>query len=235
MNTPFLRSNERGITRFQVFVSASLIAVIGYLVFGVIIPGITYDRYPRIREQLNNGRQIYLSMRNYAYEMDHGGAFPTFVNPKDQAGLFMSSNEAFEILLPRYLDDKRPFFNKNSTWCKTTPKSEATAYKVQPGENDWCYVRGLRDNSNSRWPLLANAFAPNTTTYVKDQSQRGGVWKGANAIVVWAGGSAEIVETKEADNGFFVQRSDNPKLDAFQKDGEWLTGENVEVLYPKSN
>ena len=96
-------------------------------------------------------------------------------------------------------------------------------------------MRGLKDSSNSRWPLLANAFAPGSTTYVKDQSKPGGVWKGQNAIVVWAGGSAEIVETKDQGETFFVKRSDKPTANAFDKDQDWLSGEDVEVLFPLSN
>jgi len=206
-------------------------------VLAVLLPMATPHFYRRSHQgavQLNNGRQIYLSLRNYAAEMDHEGAFPAYTDPKNRTGLVMNSNDAFEILVPKYLDDKHPFFNERSAWCKTTSKNAANANKIQPGENDWCYVRGLRDRSPARWPLLANAFAPQSTSYVKDRSKPGGVWKGANAIVVWAGGSAEIVETKEANGTFFVGRHDRPMANAFEKDAEWLTGEDVQVLFPKS-
>ena len=105
---------------------------------------------------------------------------------------------------------------------------------VQRGANDWCYVRGLSPDSPPRLPLLANAFAPGTTRYVKDQSKPGGVWNGANAIVVWVSGSAEIIETKPDGETFFIPRPDKPSANAFEKDGEWLSGKNVDLLFPES-
>ena len=221
-----------GFTLIELLVVISIIAIIAALAMPAFS---SFMLKGRMADQLNNGRQVYLGLRNYASEISHGGAFPAYKDPDDASSLVQNSNEAFEILVPRYLDDKKVFTNKNSAWCKTTTKTEATANKVQPGENDWVYVRGLKDSSNSRWPLLANAFAPGTTTYIKDQSKPGGVWKGANAIVVWAGGSAEQVETKDQGESFFVKRSDKPSANAFEKDSEWLAGEDVQVLYPQSN
>ena len=223
---------RRGFTLIELLVVISIIAIIAALAMPAFS---SFMLKGRMADQLNNGRQIYLSMRNYASETSHGGQFPAYKDPDDATTLVQNSNEAFEILLPRYLDYKKIFTNKNSAWCKTTTKSENTANKVQPGENDWVYVRGLKDSSNSRWPLLANAFAPGTTTYIKDQSKPGGVWKGANAIVVWAGGSAEQVETKDQGESFFVKRSDKPSANAFEKDSDWLAGDDTQVLYPQSN
>jgi prepilin-type N-terminal cleavage/methylation domain-containing protein len=219
-------------TLIELLVVISIIAIIAALAMPAFS---SFMLKGRMADQLNNGRQIYLAMRNYASETSHGGAFPAYKDPDDANSLVNNSNEAFEILVPRYMDDKKVFFNKHSAWCKTTTKSESTANRVQPGENDWCYVRGLKDSSNSRWPLLANAFAPGTKNYVKDQSRPGGVWKGANAVVVWAGGSAEMVETKDQGETFFVKRSDKPQANAFEQDSDWLSGEEVQVLYPQSN
>ena len=223
---------RRGFTLIELLVVISIIAIIAALAMPAFS---SFMLKGRMADQLNNGRQIYLSMRNYASETSHGGSFPAYKDPDDANSLVNNSNEAFEILLPRYMDDKKVFFNKHSAWCKTTTKSESTANRVQPGENDWCYVRGLKDSSNSRWPLLANAFAPGTKNYVKDQSRPGGVWKGANAVVVWAGGSAEMVETKDQGETFFVKRADKPQANAFEPDSDWLSGEEVQVLYPQSN
>ena len=223
---------RRGFTLIELLVVISIIAIIAALAMPAFS---SFMLKGRMADQLNNGRQIYLSMRNYASETSHGGSFPAYKDPDDANSLVNNSNEAFEILLPRYMDDKRAFFNKHSAWCKTTTKSESTANRVQPGENDWCYVRGLKDSSNSRWPLLANAFAPGTKNYVKDQSRPGGVWKGANAVVVWAGGSAEMIETKDQGESFFVKRTDKPGANAFEQDSDWLSGDEVQVLYPQSN
>ena len=131
-----------GFTLIELLVVISIIAIIAALAMPAFS---SFMLKGRMADQLNNGRQIYLSMRNYASETSHGGIFPAYKDPDDATTLVQNSNEAFEILLPRYLDDKKIFTNKNSAWCKTTTKSENTANKVQPGENDWVYVRGLKD------------------------------------------------------------------------------------------
>ena len=81
--------------------------------------------------------------------------------------------------------------------------------------------------------MLANALAPGSTTYVKDPALRGGAYRGVNAVVIWANGSAEVVETKEKGDLYFVPRADKPGANAFEKEAEWLAGENVKVLNPK--
>ncbi len=187
----------------------------------------------RMTDQMSNGRQIFIGLRSYCSDASHGGKFPTYVDPDDANTLMTSSNEAFEALMPRYIDNKRVFFNKNSNWCKPQPSTSETQYKVLAGENDWVYVRGLTDSASSNWPILANAFSPETKTYVKGSGEKGGVWKGANAVVVYAGGSAEIAETKEQGDVYMVKRVDQPTMNAFEKDDSWLAGDEIEVIYPK--
>jgi hypothetical protein len=203
------------------------------ILVALALPALSSFRFKsRMAGQLCSARQIYLSLRNYAADMGAGGAFPVYIDRENQKGVVTTSGEAFQVLLPRYLDNKRPFFNKSSAWCDRRIGGTGFDHRILPGENDWVYLRGLTDNSPSRWPLIANAFAPGTTTYVKDQRQPGGVWKGTNAVVVWAGGSAEIVDTKPQGNGFMIPRSDNPSMNAFERDGDWLNGPGIQVLFP---
>ena len=199
----------------------------------LIVPAVYSFRFKtKMAHQLGAGRQIYLSLRNYASDLENGGAFPIYADRENPTGPVATSSEAFQVLLPRYLDDKRPLFNKGSAWCDRRISGAGFDTKILPGENDWVYVRGLTDKSPSRWPLFANAFAPGTTTYVQEQKKPGGVWKGAHAIVVFSGGSAEIVETRPQGNAFYVPRSDQPSANAFEKDPEWLNGTNVQLLFP---
>jgi prepilin-type N-terminal cleavage/methylation domain-containing protein len=215
-------------TLIELLVVISIIAIIAALAMpafsGFMLKG-------RMTEQMSNGRGIGTAMKNYA--SDHSGQYPTYKDPDDAASIVNNSNDAFELLLKGYLDDKKVFFNKSSAWCRVVPKSENTAKKVQPGENDWAYVRGIKDTSPSTWPVLANAFAQGGTTYLADPAKKGGVWKGTKAVVVWAGGNAEVVETKgDSGDGNFIKRADKPSANAFEKEGDWLNGDEIQVLYP---
>jgi hypothetical protein len=207
--------------------------VVAAVLVALIIPIVgSFDNPGNLPRSLNGGHQIYMALRNYAEEAGHGGGFPTFADYKEGRPPFENSNEALQVLLPNYIDDLRVFDNKESAWCRPTVKPPAVANVIHPGFSDWCYVRGLRRDSPPQWPLLANAFAPGTTHYVKDPSKPGGVWKGIRAVVVHAGGSAKIVETKPSSEFFFVPRQDKPQANAFEADGEWLAGEHVKVLLP---
>jgi hypothetical protein len=184
--------------------------------------------------QLCAGRQIYLSLRNYASEMEAGGRFPAYADRKNQVGLVTTSNQAFELLVPRYLDDKKVFFNKSSAWCDRRVEGAGFANRIFPGENDWIYVRGLNDQSHSRFPLLATAVAPETTRYVSDPEKPGGAWKGVNAVVMHSGGSGELVATTPAGDGtFFIPRSDKPAANALEKADDWMNDAGIQLLYPE--
>ena len=222
----------RGFTLIELLVVIGIISILAALSMPAFV---NFIKRGRMTAQASDGRQIYIGMRSYASERSHGGAFPAYKDVDDPTTLAATSNEVFEILVPRYLDNKQVFSNRYSAWCQTAPKTGATAHKVLPGESDWCYVRGLKDTSDSQWPLLANAFAPGTTTYVADATKPGGVWKGSDAVVIWAGGSGEVVETKAQGATFFIKRPDKPTANAFGKDQDWMNGDNIEVLYPQSN
>ncbi len=223
---------RKGLTLIEVLAILLLLVILVALFSPTCIFASRYPIRVRMASQLNDGRQLYYAMRSYASETEHEGAFPTYADSESKTVLFTTSNDVFTALLPRYIDNKLIFNNKNSAWCRAIGKSPLTRNAVLPGENDWCYMRGLTDKSDSRWPLLANAFDPGTKQYVKDQSKPGGVWKGENAVVIWAGGSAEVASTKQAGNQYFIGRPDKPSANAFEKDGDWLAGENVQLLYP---
>jgi hypothetical protein len=185
----------------------------------------------RMTNQLSNGLNIYKAMVNYSTHPDDD-AYPTYADREDPTTLVKDSNAALEILLATgMIDDKKVFFNSKSAWC--TKLNAEAAKKLEKGENDWCYVRGLRRTSPTSWPILANAFTPDTRTYVSDPTKKGGVWGGQRAIVIQVGGNGEVADTFEKDKQYFIRRADKPAANAFEKDGDWLAGETVKVLHPK--
>jgi prepilin-type N-terminal cleavage/methylation domain-containing protein len=225
-----LPSRSRGFTLIELLVVISIIAIIA----GIAFPSFAaFLMRAKMTAQMNNGLQIYKAMANFAMNPDRD-EFPLYKDPDDPSTMVSNSNEAFELLLKSgTLDNKQAFFNPVSRWCSRQVNNESTAKKVQPGENDWCYVAGLRWSvKDSRWPILANAFSPGTTTYVATQTEKGGCWKGSQAVVIWADGSGKVLTTKEQGQSFFIARPDKPAANAFEQDGEWLSGDRVKVLYP---
>lgn len=225
-----LRKNS-AFTLIELLVVISIIAIIAALA----MPSFSsFMMKSKMTNQMSNGKNIWNAMGNYATNPDDD-AFPIYKDRLDPNTKVNDCNEAFEILMKgEFIDDKKIFFQSGSAWCKRQTNTEATAKQVQQGENDWCYVVGLRRTSSSKWPILANAFAPGSTYYVKDQGQKGGVWKGSRAVCIYAGGNAEVVDTLERGSNYIIRRTDKPQADAFVPEGEWLAGEDVKVLYPKN-
>jgi prepilin-type N-terminal cleavage/methylation domain-containing protein len=224
-----LRKNS-AFTLIELLVVISIIAIIAALA----MPSFSsFLLRSKMTNQMSNGLNIWKAMGNYATNPDDD-AFPIFKDREDPNTEVQNANEAFEILLSKgMLDDKKVFFNSNSAWCQKQAQNDQTAKRVQQGENDWCYVIGLRrSTSDSRWPVLANAFVPGSTYYVSDTSKKGGVWKGQKAVVIYMGGNGDVAETLEQGTNYIIRRSDKPKANAFEKEGEWLAGDKVKVLYP---
>src|SRR5690242_14927061 len=103
------KPRSRGFTLIELLVVITIIAIIASLA-GPAFAG--FLRRGRMTAQVANGTQIYKAMRNYASEIANNGQFPTYIEPEDPSTLVNSSNQAFEILLPRYLDSKGIFVNK---------------------------------------------------------------------------------------------------------------------------
>ncbi len=223
-----LRKNN-AFTLIELLVVISIIAIIAALA----MPSFSKIMLKsKMSNQMSNGKNIWNAMADYATNPEDD-AYPMLKDREDVGTLVGTSSEAFEILLEKgMVDDKKVFFNPKSAWCEKTTSNESTAKKVQAKENDWCYVVGLRRTSDSRYPLLANAFVPGTTYYVEDDGKQGGVWKGQNAVVIYAGGNGEVVETLKQGTNYIVRRPDKKQSDAFQKESEWLSGDKVKVLYP---
>lgn len=231
MKTPHNKRRAiRGFTLIELLVVISIIAILAAAAFPALQGALKRGRFAN---SVNNAKQIGLGLRIYASAND--GQYPLYKDPDSTATLLGNSNEALELLMPRHVGtDKSIFTNKNSAWCRKLPTSAVDQYRLRAGECDWAYVRGLNDSSDPRLPLLATAFAPGGTTYIKDGSKPGGVWNGELAAVLRVDGSVmSVADLKETGNGFFIKRQDNPSKNMFEKDDGWLDGGNIEVLMPK--
>ena len=233
MKTPqFKQLRSQGFTLIELLVVISIIAILAGLAIPTMQNAVMRARFTNT---VSNAKQIGLGLRMYAGA--HDGQYPLYKDPDSAATMVATSNEALEILMPRFAgSDKAIFTNKQSAWCKAQPSSPSDQFRLRAGECDWAYVRGLNETSDSRLPILATAFAPGGTTYVKDNSKPGGVWKGELAAVLRVDGSVTPQqELKETGTGTCIKRTDNPAKNMFEKDTDWLDGENVQVLLPLSS
>ena len=76
-------------TLIELLVVISIIAIIAALAMPAFS---SFMLKGRMADQLNNGRQIYHSLRNYASETSQGGVFPAYKDPDDANTLVNNSN-----------------------------------------------------------------------------------------------------------------------------------------------
>ena len=79
-----------------------------------------------------------------------------------------------------------------------TPKPPDEKFKntgdiLTSGENHFAYVLGLSTTSPATWPLIADGFnSAGDHTYSKNETEKGGVWKGKKAVVLHCDNSGSI-------------------------------------------
>jgi prepilin-type N-terminal cleavage/methylation domain-containing protein len=224
-------TRSRGFTLIELLVVISIIAILA----GFALPVLTKaQKNGRIADTVNNAHQIALALKMFA--SDNEGSYPMFANSDDATTPVESSNAAFQLLMPKYSSSKAIFINKASAWCKQAGAAAPTAenqYKVGIGECDWVYVRGLSETSDPRAPLVATAFKPGSIVYSTNTSDKGGVWGGSDAVVVFVDHSAKHVPKlkEESAKTTFIPRPDVPTSNLFLFDDDWV-GKEAKVLEP---
>src|SRR5260221_6084405 len=176
-------------TLIELLVVISIIAILASLALPVFSQ--VQERGQQTKA-LNNARQVGLACKLFA--QDYNGSYPIYTDPVTKTGKAADANEALQTLVPDYVADKGVFAIPKSAYCKNVGRggTGADATKLGAGENEWAYVVGLSDTSNSRFPLLADGFAQGANYYIDDDSQPGGVWKGKKAVVVRVDTSANV-------------------------------------------
>ena len=224
-------STSHGFTLIELLVVISIIAILA----GIALPvfGEVQTRGAQTKA-LSNAKQVGLACKLFA--QDYNGNFPLYtdLDNKTPAGGGATSNAVLQTLIPDYLPDKGVFAIPKSAYCKNAGLGNNPANQLGSGENEWAYVLGLTDTSNSRFPLLADGFVPGGVVYTDVESEPGGVWKGKKAIVIRVDISGAI-ETLDR-QGKHVRRNDeNPKQNAFEPgptDTPPWFGSSVQVLNP---
>ncbi|MEO6870762.1 MAG: type II secretion system protein [Chthoniobacterales bacterium] len=188
-------------TLIELLVVITIIAILASIALPVF-NGVT-ERANQTKD-LSNGKQIGLAAKLFA--ADNNGNFPSkkpgadYPTATDLATGGVS-NDAFWWLFPNYLQSEDIFAVAGSKWSTGVDNKidGATATDrlntLAAGENNYAYVGGLTDTSNPAFPLLADGFQSDAPgTYDTSKSNKGGIWSGKKAIVVFCDASAQIMK-----------------------------------------
>ena len=195
----------------QAFTLIELLVVISII---AILAGIALPVFSTVQEKgqqtkaLSNVKQIALACRIFA--TDNNGAYPsyTIAANKPTSTPVTDSNTAFAQLFPDYLTNEQIFWEPKAGYGATPPDNRydnpapATSsyqYTLVANECSFAYVLGLSDSSNSAFPLIADAFASQSShTYTASENTKGGVWKGKKAIVAFVDASAQVMKVDQS-------------------------------------
>jgi prepilin-type N-terminal cleavage/methylation domain-containing protein len=150
-------SSSHGFTLIELLVVISIIAILA----GIALPvfGEVQTRGAQTKA-LSNAKQVGLACKLFA--QDYNGNFPLYtdIDNKTTAGTGSTSNAVLQTLIPDYLPDKGVFSIPKSAYCRNAGIGNTEPNILGAGENEWAYVLGLTDTSNSRFPLLAMDLLP---------------------------------------------------------------------------
>ncbi|MGB8352695.1 MAG: type II secretion system protein [Chthoniobacteraceae bacterium] len=212
-------------TLIELLVVISIIAILA----GIALPVFTsVQTKGNQAKDMSNAKQIGLGLRLYA--SDNSGYFPTSAQ---------YANSAFTQIVPTYIPTQKIFYLANSGWSTGNhPVEFSSSGTLAQGQNNFAYVSGLLDSSNTNYPLLADGFTAGVGptgpgNYNSIQGTQGGVWKGTKAIVVRVDDSATIETTTQSGVNYQVMangaNTDNPSTgtptkDIFTVGTTWMPG-----------
>lgn len=211
-------SQSAAFTLIELLVVISIIAILA----GIALPVFGEVKVKGDQTKaLSNAKQIGTACKIFA--SDNNGLYPRNTDyPPGEAATPVeavgadSSNKVLRTLIPDYLPDRSIFVLQKSAFFSASAVG-TRADPLPAGANHWAYVSGLNDTSNSRWPLLADGFDPQTSTnpaYVTTEALPGGLWKGKKAIVIRCDGSGNVETLLTGQRT--IKRSDDDKENALK-------------------
>ena len=176
-------------------------------------------------KDMSNGKQIALGLKQFA--VDHNGVFPSkkpdVVSTDYDAGATPLgtgdfSNDAFWWLFPTYLTSEDIFSVGGSAWSPNPPNNVLDAptdtsrvNTLAAGECGYEYITSLQDTANPQFPLIMDAgtaAGEADVTYTNVQTDKGGIWRGKKAIVIFVDGSGQVTTVNDQTSAVasFVKR-----------------------------
>jgi prepilin-type N-terminal cleavage/methylation domain-containing protein len=251
----FSPSNHFTMTRkISAFTLIELLIVITII---AVLAGIALPAYNGVKERgdqtkdLSNAKQIALALRQFA--IDNNGSYPN-KQPTGAANgdysaapatpLPTTSNDAFWWLFPNYLQSEQIFAVTGSAYTpanpdnKLDPTTTGRVETLKKGENNFAYVTGLTDTSNSTFPVIADGFVTGSTpanpVYTANKAQPGGVWAAKKAVVVLCDSSGQIMRVDATTKQVQRTNSAGTKVNMFAgAAADWFDPTSNPVLNPE--
>ncbi|HEX4085448.1 MAG TPA: type II secretion system protein [Chthoniobacteraceae bacterium] len=225
---------------FKAFTLIELLVVIGIiaLLASIALPAFSSVQVKAQQtKSLNNAKQIGFACR--AFGVDNNGQYPNYPETTGSFGntQVTYSNDAFNDLVPTYLSTIQCFYQPGS-YETPLPRPPADPDFTQCGSqtgvsalpsgsklNHWAYVTGMSDTANSSFPLIVNdpaSIGQTTVTWSGTTTEKGGIWKGRQALVVHVDNSATIDQL----NSSFEDMNGPTGIDLFNTSGAngWMQG-----------
>jgi prepilin-type N-terminal cleavage/methylation domain-containing protein len=232
-----MKKNNSAFTLIELLVVITIIAILASIALPVF-NGVT-ERANQTKD-LSNAKQIGLALKLFA--SDNAGAFPAKQPAADYNGgtdlaAGAPSNDAFWWLFPSYLQTEDIFTVAGSKWTPSNPDniidpdgSAGRTDTLKTGENTYAYVSGLTDTSNPAFPLLADGFSTTIPEYDLNKANKGGVWAGKKAIVIFCDASGQIMKVASDKT---LKRPGQPLKGLFETDTGWIDTGVTPVLNPE--
>lgn len=233
-----VNSHTRG--AFTLIELLVVIAIIGILASSAMPAYNGIQERAKRTKDVNNIKQILLACR--AFAADWEGLFPSFDPDADNSGgggedsEFASSTDAFNVLIPDYIDTEIVFWIQTKHPEKLQPPREDGELEAE--ENVYCYVSGQTDTSFSRSPLVADGLMDGPGEFSEYHP-----WlKSKKAVVGYCGGHVTEETLTSAAAGATIRSKDRLVENIFEErevsdDGEssggWLSVPTDNVLLPE--
>jgi prepilin-type N-terminal cleavage/methylation domain-containing protein len=207
-----INKTSSAFTLIELLVVIAIIAILASIALPVFS---SVQERGKQTKDMSNGKQIALGLKQFA--VDHNGVFPNKATGDvtstdyDTGALPLTganfSNDAFWWLFPTYLTSEDIFSIGGSAWSPNPPDNildaptdVARVKTLKAGECGYEYITSLQDTANPQFPLIMDggtAAGEADVTYTNVQTDKGGLWRGKKAIVIFVDGSGQVTTVND--------------------------------------